>query len=761
MAQSFSVTGNLVDVFNKTIFPATVVISNGKIESVTPVTSNGQPVTGYILPGFIDSHVHVESSMLVPSEFAKLAVVHGTVGTVSDPHEIANVCGMAGVEFMIDNGKQVNFKFNFGAPSCVPATTFETAGAALDSADVHTLLLKDEIKYLSEMMNFPGVLFNDEEVMKKIASAKALGKPIDGHAPGLRGEDARKYIAPPPPKGGTWKAYYEQYVASSMNANKEISKTIILGDSNNQFSDKNTPEPTQPASEIPLLGGGMAYQTADPLLYGLLKTFVKEHRSNPTQAEIVLWEGLRGKKLEGFKFRRQHIIDCFIADFVCLAKKLIIEVDGLIHQLPENIISDKERTEALNKLGFEVIRFTNDEVLYQTEKVVAAISEKLSLVEPTQPVSEIPPLGGGGAVIISTDHECFTKEEAFDKLGYGMKIIIREGSAAKNFEALIDLLHDYPNEILFCSDDKHPDSLMVGHINQLCARAVAKGIDIFNILQAACVNPVLHYKLDIGLLRVGDDADFIIADDLVNFNISHTYINGALVAKDGKSFIQSVDVTPINQFDCDAITTDQLVITTNNYPITDGKIPVIEALEGQLITNKLMYDVQCVMNDASVENTSNSVHLTSNIEADILKMVVVNRYHNAPIAKAFIKNVGLKQGAIASSVAHDSHNIVAVGVDDESLAQAINLVIQEKGGVSAVGTQGQHVLGLPVAGLMSANDGYQVAATYTAIDAFVKEKLGSTLAAPFMTLSFMALLVIPHLKLSDKGLFDGDSFQFV
>ncbi len=559
MAQLFSVIGNLVDVFSKTIYPATVVVSNGKIEAITPVTSNEQPVTCYILPGFIDSHVHVESSMLVPSEFAKLAVVHGTVGTVSDPHEIANVCGMAGVEFMVANGKQVNFKFNFGAPSCVPATTFETAGAALTSADVHTLLLKDEIKYLSEMMNFPGVLFNDEEVMKKITSAKALGKPVDGHAPGLRGEKALQYIS----------------------------------------------------------------------------------------------------------------------------------------------------------------------------------------------------------AGISTDHECFTKEEALDKLGYGMKIIIREGSAAKNFEALIDLLHDYPNEILFCSDDKHPDSLMVGHINQLCARAVAKGINIFNILQAACVNPVLHYKLDIGLLRVGDPADFIIADDLTHFNITQTFINGELVAEHGKSFIPSVAVTPINQFDCNAITEAQLAITTNNYPIVNGKIPVIEALEGQLITNKLMYNVQCVMDNVLDKNTSNNISLTSNIKEDILKMVVVNRYHNAPIAKAFIKNIGLQQGAIASSVAHDSHNIVAVGVDDASLAKAINLVIQEKGGVSAVGTQAQHLLGLPVAGLMSANDGYKVAATYTAIDAFVKDQLGSTLAAPFMTMSFMALLVIPHLKLSDKGLFDGDSFQFV
>lgn len=549
MANSFIVTGNLVDVINKEIYPAKIVVEHGKIVAVNRLlTSNNQPSTGFILPGFIDSHVHIESSMLVPSEFAKLAVVHGTVGTVSDPHEIANVCGMAGVEFMIDNGKQVNFKFNFGAPSCVPATTFETAGASLSSADVHQLLEKDEIKYLSEMMNFPGVLFNDDEVMKKIASAKALGKPVDGHAPGLRGEKAKQYI-------------------------------------------------------------------------------------------------------------------------------------------------------------------------------------------------------DAG---ISTDHECFTKEEALDKLGFGMKIIIREGSAAKNFEALIDLLNDYPNEILFCSDDKHPDSLVATHINQLCARAVAKGINIFNVLQSACVNPVLHYKLDIGLLRIGDAADFIIAENLTDFNILKTYINGELVAEAGQSFIQSVPVTPINQFECDAITEEQLKITVGTYPITDGKIPVIEALEGQLITNKILGHVLLMGNE-----------LVSDVANDVLKMVVVNRYHNAPIAKAFIKNIGLKKGAIASSVAHDSHNIVAVGTDDESLAKAINLVIKEKGGISAISDSHQHVLGLPVAGLMSADDGYKVAETYTAIDAFVKEHLGSTLVAPFMTLSFMALLVIPHLKLSDKGLFDGDVFGFV
>ena len=556
-AQSFGIIGNLVDIFKQEIYPAEIIVSNGRIEAVNrqlltevPMADDGiwSTVNGFILPGFIDSHVHIESSMLVPTEFAKIAVTHGTVGTVSDPHEIANVCGMEGVEFMIENGKEVNFKFNFGAPSCVPATTFETAGAALDSAQVLQLLEKPEIRYLSEMMNFPGVLYKDDEVMRKIAAAQALGKPVDGHAPGLRGDAAKQYI-------------------------------------------------------------------------------------------------------------------------------------------------------------------------------------------------------DAG---ISTDHECFTKEEALDKLGFGMKIIIREGSAAKNFEALIDLLNDYPERIMFCSDDKHPDSLVEGHINQLCARAVEKGVDVFKVLKAACINPVEHYKLDVGLLRVGDSADFLVAEDLFHFKIKQTYINGELVAENGVSFIRTKECTPINQFDCDGITASQLEIDIEDYPLEDGKVPVLEALEGQLITNKLM-----------LEPTIEDDKLISNTTTDVLKMVVVNRYHNAPIAKAFIKNFNLKEGAIASSVAHDSHNIVAVGVDDASLAAAINLVIKEKGGVSAVSNNKKLVLGLPVAGLMSAGDGYEVAKTYTAIDAFVKSTLGSTLAAPFMTLSFMALLVIPHLKLSDKGLFDGDRFGLI
>lgn len=537
------ITGNLVDIFQKKIYPAEVTITNGTITSIQQVSESVNEQLNYILPGFIDSHVHIESSMIIPSEFARLAVVHGTVATVSDPHEIANVCGIKGVEFMIENGKKVPFKFNFGAPSCVPATIFETAGATLNSNDLKELLAKDEIKYLSEMMNFPGVLFSDQEIMRKIAAAKSFNKPVDGHAPGLRGEQAKQYI-------------------------------------------------------------------------------------------------------------------------------------------------------------------------------------------------------DAG---ISTDHECFTKEEALDKLKYGMRILIREGSAAKNFEALIDLLNEYPDKMMFCSDDKHPDSLVAGHINQLCERAVAKGIDVFKVLQAACINPANHYKLDVGLLRTGDAADFIIAEDLIHFKIVQTFIDGKLVGENGHSLINSVEESIINNFNCKEITEDDLYVSYKG----EETIPVIEALDGQLITNKQLVT-------PAVKNGN----ILSDASRDILKIVVVNRYNNAPVAKAFIKNFGFKHGAIASSVAHDSHNIIAVGADDESMVKAINLIIKESGGVSCVSNTKQKILPLHVAGLMSADDGYKVAEDYTAIDKMAKE-LGSSLSAPFMTLSFMALLVIPHLKLSDLGLFDGDTFKFV
>jgi adenine deaminase len=542
MSRTFEIKGQYIDIVGKRIFPAVLQVKDGLIDSIQEIEQAPQH---FILPGFIDSHVHIESSMLIPSAFAKLAVIHGTIGTISDPHEIANVCGVDGVHYMIDNGKKVSFHFFFGAPSCVPATIFETAGAAINSEEVAKLLANEDIYYLSEMMNFPGVLFKDEEVMKKIKAAHAVGKPVDGHAPGLMGQDAKTYI----------------------------------------------------------------------------------------------------------------------------------------------------------EAG------------------------------------------------ISTDHECFTIEEAVDKLSYGMKILIREGSAAKNFEALYELIDDHPNSVMLCSDDKHPDSLVIGHINQLCARAVAKGLNVFNILKAACINPVIHYKLPTGLARVNDPANFIVIEDLIHFKVKQTYIKGSLVAENGQSFIATIDEKIINQFDTNYIDEDAIVVAIDVYPSKENKIAVIEAIDGQLITN-------CLWEEATIQDGK----IVSDTQKDILKMVVYNRYHQAAPKMAFIKNFGFKKGAIASTVAHDSHNIIAIGVDDYSITKAINAVIEQKGGISCVNQSAIEVLGLPVAGLMSKEDPYKVANAYSTIDAMAKS-LGSPLGSPFMTLSFMALLVIPHLKLSDKGLFDGDSFK--
>ncbi|MDB4226164.1 adenine deaminase [Flavobacteriaceae bacterium] len=533
-----NVKGNIVDILNKRIFKGEVCVENGQISAIREVNHE---VENYILPGFVDAHIHIESSMVVPSEFAKIAVLHGTVATVSDPHEIANVLGVQGVDFMIENGKKVPLKFNFGAPSCVPATSFESAGALINADDIKLMMENPDINYLAEMMNYPGVLFDDEEVLQKIEHAKNNNKPIDGHAPGLRGDDVTKYIA----------------------------------------------------------------------------------------------------------------------------------------------------------------------------------------------------------AGISTDHECFRYDEALEKLQKGMKILIREGSAAKNFEALIDLLPEHYNNMMFCSDDKHPDDLLLGHINQLCERAVAKGMDIFKVLQAACVNPVKHYNLEVGLLQVGDPADFILVDNLKEFNVLETYINGELVAKNGKSFVKSVPFEVLNNFN-----TDIKKVADFRLASSSKKIRVIEALDGELVTNQIAADSLIV-----------DGNLVSNTATDVLKMTVVNRYKNETPSIAFIKNFGIKEGAIASSVGHDSHNIIAIGVSDEAICKAVNLIIENKGGVCAVTKTTEKVVALPVAGIMSDQPAEIIGNAYAALDAMAKE-MGSTLRAPYMSLSFMALLVIPSLKLSDKGLFDGNTFKF-
>ncbi len=539
MNRTFAISGQIVDLVRSDVFQGTVFVENGKIKEIVKGHADSNRV---IMPGFVDSHVHIESSMVLPSEFARMAVCHGTVATVSDPHEIANVLGMDGVRFMIANGKRVPFKFFFGAPSCVPSTVFETSGYTLDSKDVASLLSMDDIYYLSEMMNAPGVVFDDPEILRKLDAAKKAGKPIDGHAPALTGDNLRKYVA----------------------------------------------------------------------------------------------------------------------------------------------------------------------------------------------------------AGISTDHECFTIAEAEEKIGLGMKILIREGSAAKNFEALVPLLDTHPEMIMFCSDDKHPNDLIKGHVNQLVKRAVDKGYNVLDVLKAASYNAIRHYKLDVGLLQQGEDADFIVVDNLKDFNVLQTYIKGELLAENGVSKIAHLESETPNNFDVHPIQEKQLAVASQGESIR-----VIECIDGQLITRTSIVKPKIVGDN-----------MVSDTERDILKMVVVNRYVPSEPAIAFIRNFGLKRGAIASSVAHDSHNIVAVGASDKEIAHAVNMLVEAKGGVAACDGDESVVLPLPVAGLMSADDGKKVAVLYDEADALA-HRFGTTLHAPFMTLAFMSLLVIPELKLSDKGLFDGTKFEFV
>ena len=532
------VRGHIVDLHKRQIYPAEVMFSGAYITSIKKVESAPDQ---FIMPGFIDAHIHIESSMLVPFEFARIALKYGTVATVSDPHEIANVLGKEGVLYMIENAKGAGLKFHFGAPSCVPATQFETAGATLHAEDVYELLQRDDIHFLSEMMNYPGILAKDEQVLRKIDYARKVNKVVDGHAPGLRGAKAKLYI-------------------------------------------------------------------------------------------------------------------------------------------------------------------------------------------------------DAG---ISTDHECFSLEEALDKLKYGMKIIIREGSAAKNYEALHSLIQSHPKEVMFCSDDKHPDDLMKGHIDLLVKRSLVQGYDLFDVLTIACANPVFHYGLDAGLLREKDRADFIIVENLQDFKVKNVYINGQEIVSDGKMNLPTKSYTIKNRF---STSTKKIEDFHYSGPVTN--VPTIQAIEGELITRKLF---------TNLEPTSEGQF--SGKDDDVLKICVVNRYKDAPISTGFVRGFGLKTGAIASSVAHDSHNIIAVGVEDAALCEAVNLLISNMGGLSVVNGTQKQVLALPIAGLMSPLDCKTVAAQYQEIDSMAKA-LGSKLRAPFMTLSFMALLVIPQIKISDLGMFDAEKFVF-
>ncbi len=530
--------GNIVDILNERIFSGILKVEKGKI---VEIEENNESYANYILPGFVDSHIHIESSMLTPYEFGRIALTHGTVSAVCDPHEIANVLGKKGIEFMVENGDKSGLKFFFGVPSCVPATDFETSGALLSSKEVCDLLSHERFKFLSEMMNFPGVIFKDKEVIAKIQCAKKYLKPVDGHCPALTGEDLKKYV----------------------NAG------------------------------------------------------------------------------------------------------------------------------------------------------------------------------------ISTDHECETKKEALEKIQLGMKILIREGSAAKNFDNLFSLLNDYPEQCMFCSDDLHPDDLLKGHINLSVKKAVKSGINLFSVLKAATLNPVKHYKLEVGLLQKEDSADFIVVDNLQEFNVIETVINGKKLVQNSRSVNNFQHFNSVNNFHC-------LKKQPVDFKIEKrgNKIQVIKAIEGSLFTESFIYQL---------DNEENSV--TCDLENDILKIAVINRYENKAPFVALVNGFGLKKGAIASSVAHDSHNIVAVGVDDVSLCNAVNLIVENQGGLSYWSEEESLVLPLPVGGIISLETYEKTAKIYELLNKLAK-KSGTTLNAPFMTLSFMALPVIPKLKITDKGLFDVTSFSF-
>lgn len=531
------VSGNIVDVTHAEIHPGTLVISEGRIVDIIREETGD---SAYLMPGFVDAHVHIESTMLTPAEFSRIATVHGTIATVSDPHEIANVLGIEGVRYMIADAERAPLKICFSAPSCVPATPFETAGASLGVKEVSELLRMEEVGYLGEMMNFPGVLQEDPAVMAKIRAAAACSKPVDGHAPGLRGDDLARYA----------------------------------------------------------------------------------------------------------------------------------------------------------RAG------------------------------------------------ISTNHECLCADEALEDINKGIMVQIRKGSAADIFAECLPLIEKHYERLMFCTDDKHPDDLMRGHINEMVKGALAYGIDIMKVLRVAAVNPVRHYRLDMGLLRRGDPGDFIRVDNLNDLTVLETWIDGRIVARNGASLIPWDPPRIVNAFHATPVVPSSFVV-----PRRGERITVIGAHDGSLITEKLVMRPKVV-----------SDQVVSDPERDILKVAVINRYHQVPPAVGFIRGFGLGDGAIASSVAHDSHNIVTVGVSDGDISRAVNLVIEQGGGLAAVSGNGELILPLPVAGIMSDDEYGIVADRYTRLDGMAKE-MGSRLRAPFMALSFMALLVIPALKMSDKGLFDGETFS--
>ena len=546
LVEGFTLSGNIADVEKQEFYSGRLHIAGGKIVRIErgPVAE-----THYIFPGFIDAHVHVESSLLTPSAFARAAVKQGMVAAVADPHEIANVTGMEGVEYMLEDARTSGFKFFFGAPSCVPAAPADISGATLDLFHVEQLLQRDDIYFLSEMMNYPGVLHDDPEVMGKIAAARKYGKPVDGHAPGQSGDNLKKYV----------------------------------------------------------------------------------------QAGI------------------------------------------------------------------------------------------------------------------STDHECEDICEAEEKINLGMKVIIREGSRAKNFDQLYPLINRYPSSVMICTDDCVPYDLLHGTLINILKKGLKKGLNFFNLLRALSWNTVNHYNLPVGLLRKGDFADCIVVDNIDYLTVLQTYING-------KKVYDKEEKMPVN------INKPQIINKFNALPIEKKSLEV-KKQSGKIrvmgLINKSLYTKSLVLPANILQNSDTDNRLSSNIEKDILKVAVLSRYREqASPAIGFVQGFGLKRGALCTSIAHDSHNIIAVGVDDESLMQAMNMVILNKGGIACCDGKQTQFLPLPIAGLMSPEPAEIVAQQYN--DLYRQAAaLGGSPDAPFMALSFLSLIVIPELKIFAEGLFDVSFFRQV
>jgi adenine deaminase len=534
----YSVSGNIVDVYHRRIFKGTLTVSEGVI---TDRVEQKVSEDVYIIPGFVDAHVHIESSLLTPSEFGRIAAAHGTVAAISDPHEIANVLGVSGINFMIHNAESSPLAFYFGAPSCVPATPMDISGATIDSSGIDELLKREDIYFLAEMMNYPGVVNSDPDVLRKLRIAKKYQKPIDGHAPGLQGQDLVQYV----------------------NAG------------------------------------------------------------------------------------------------------------------------------------------------------------------------------------ISSDHECLSFEEAEEKIKLGMNILIREGSSAKSLEFLYPLIDAYPEKVMFCTDDLHADDLLVGHINLIVIKAIKKGCNVFNVLKAACVNPVQHYHLDTGTLRVGERADFLVVNNLKEFSIKEVYINGLKINAFNVKYPVGIGIT-LNNFFARIPKFEDLVIIKRSE-----KLNVIKIIDQSLLTKKLVFDLL---------NFPDFINSTP--EIDLLKIVVVNRYHPGKPAVGFVTGFGLKKGAVASSIAHDSHNIVAIGADDTSLINAIELIIKHKGGISFACEDEHALLELPIAGLMSTLDAWAVSEKYRTISDLLFQH-GCHLKSPLMSMAFLSLPVLPDLKITSKGLFDVKAFSYI